>query len=308
MAEPEHRPAGTPFNVLAAERLREVADLLALQDGNPFRIAAYRRAADAVAKQDKDLRSLLAAGGAEALRQIPGVGEHIARGLAELAGAGRWAYLERLRGSTEPQDVFCAIPGVGPALATRLHETLHVDTLEQLEAALHDGSRTAPGVGPRRRAALRAALAQMLARIRPLRSASADEPPVEILLDVDREYRVRAEADDLKKIAPKRFNPDREAWLPILHTERGSWRFTALFSNTARAHELGKLHDWVVIYFHADGGAEAQRTVVTATRGPLAGQRIVRGREEECLSFYERASHPERHDVIPGASTKAPPQ
>lgn len=59
-----------------------------------------------------------------------------------------------------------------------------------------------------------------------------------MLLDVDRAYRAAAGA--LAKIAPKRFNPAGEAWLPILHTERGPWRFTALFSNTARAHSLGR--------------------------------------------------------------------
>ena len=93
----------------------------------------------------------------------------------------------------------------------------------------------------------------------------------------------------MRKIAPKRFNRKAEAWLPILHTTRGKWHFTALFSNTARAHELRKVQDWVVIYFHSDSGGEAQRTIVTETRGPLAGQRVVRGRERECLSAYEIA-------------------
>ena len=51
-----------------------------------------------------------------------------------------------------------------------------------------------------------------------------------------------------------------------MHTSRGKWHFTALFSNTARAHELRKVQDWVVIYFHSDSGGEAQRTIVTETR------------------------------------------
>ena len=89
---------------------------------------------------------------------------------------------------------------------------------------------------------------------------------------------------DLPNIAPRRFNPSGEAVLPILHTERGDWHCTALFSNTARAHELGRTRDWVVIYFHHDSGPEGQRTVVTETRGPHAGHRTVRGREAECLA------------------------
>jgi predicted flap endonuclease-1-like 5' DNA nuclease len=292
--EPAEHAKPLAFNQLAAERLREAATLLAHQDDNPFRVAAYRRAAAAVAALATDLRDLLEEGGIEALQAIPGVGPRIAGGLAELARTGRWTYLERLRGSGEPRDIFCAIPGVGPVLAKRLHETLHVETLEQLEAALHEkDGRSVAGIGPRRLAILRAALSQMLARIRPIRIGPTDEPPVDVLLDVDREYHAKVKANELRKIAPKRFNPRGEAWLPVLHTDRGKWHFTALFSNTARAHELDKVRDWVVLYFHSDSGGEAQRTIVTETRGALAGQRVVRGRERECLSFYERpnASH-----------------
>jgi len=278
------------FNEVATERLREAAILLAHQGDNPYRVAAYRRAADAVAALTADLRELLDAGGIKALEEIPGVGSRIAGGLAELARTGRWTYLERLRGSGEPDDVFCTIAGVGPILAKRLHETLHVDSLEQLEAALHEkDASTVPGIGPRRLAILRATLSQMLARIRPVRTRPYDEPSALTLLDVDREYRTKAAANELRKIAPKRFNPKAEAWLSILHTTRDKWHFTALFSNTARAHELRKVQDWVVIYFHSDSGGEAQRTIVTETRGPLAGQRVVRGRERECLAAYEIA-------------------
>ena len=217
----------------------------------------------------------------------------IAGGLAELARTGRWTYLERLRGFAEPRDIFCAIPGVGPKLARQLHETLRVETLEQLETALHEeGAAAVPGIGPRRLAMIRAALGHMLARIRAVRIGPSKEPAVDILLDVDREYRSKAKAEQLRKIAPKRFNPKGEAWLPILHTRRGKWHFTALFSNTARAHELDKVRDWVVLYFHSDSGGEAQRTVVTETRGPLADYRIVRGRERECSSFYEHTPVP----------------
>ncbi len=76
-----------------------------------FGVAAYRRAADAVAALDTDLRDLLETVGIETLQAIPGVGPRIADGLAELAGTGRWTYLERLRGSGEPLDIFCTSQG-----------------------------------------------------------------------------------------------------------------------------------------------------------------------------------------------------
>jgi hypothetical protein len=105
------------------------------------------------------------------------------------------------------------------------------------------------------------------------------EPSVATLLDVDREYRERR--DRLPRITPRQFNPGGKACLPILHTTRGPWRFTALYSNTALAHRLRRTRDWVVIYFHAGLRPEGRRTVVTETRGPLEGRRVVRGRETE---------------------------
>lgn len=70
--------------------------------------------------------------------------------------------------------------------------------------------------------------------------------------------------------------------MPILHTDLGKWHFTALFSNTARAHELGRIDDWVVVYFYDDDHQEGQNTIVTETKGPMTSERVIRGREAEC--------------------------
>ncbi len=74
------------FNEAAVERLREAATLLSYQDDNAYRVAAYRRAGDAVAAQTADLRALLEGGGIEALEEIPGVGRRIAGGLPNWHG------------------------------------------------------------------------------------------------------------------------------------------------------------------------------------------------------------------------------
>ena len=113
-----------------------------------------------------------------------------------------------------------------------------------------------------------------------------EEPDVAELLAVDQEYRERAEAMNLPTIAPRRFNPAQEPWLPILRTRRDRWRYRALFSNTALAHRLGRTHDWVVMYFD-DGTSSGQRTVVTEARGDLRDRRVVRGREQECRTYYQ---------------------
>jgi putative hydrolase len=98
--------------------------------------------------------------------------------------------------------------------------------------------------------------------------------------------RRKAETGKLPKIAPKRFNPEGEAWLPVLHVTRKGWHFTALYSNTARAHKLDRAKDWVVIFFYDKQHHEGQHTVVSETKGPMLDKRVVRGREEECYGHY----------------------
>ncbi|MGE5820482.1 MAG: DNA-binding protein, partial [Deltaproteobacteria bacterium] len=161
-----------------------------------------------------------------------------------------------------------------------------IDTLEQLEAAAHDGRlNQIEGLGAKKVAGIIDSLASRLGRVRRAPQGQPGEPPLEEILDVDHEYRNKAASGDLPVIAPRRFNPNREAWLPILHTTRGERHYTALFSNTGRAHELGKTKDWVVLYYDGRDG-ERQCTVITSSRGLLAGRRIVRGREDECSRYY----------------------
>lgn len=286
----------TAENGYVEQALREMGVLLEAQGDNPFRVAAYRHAADTVAGLDRPLHDIHRSAGAAGLEALRGVGPRIAAAITELLETGRWQQLERLRGSADPEALFRTVPGVGPGLAHLLHEELGVDTLEALETAAHSGRLEAlPGIGERRAAALRAALTELLDRQRQRPAAAprhvkGPEPPVEMLLDVDREYRAGAEAGKLPKIAPKRFNPDGTAWLPVLHTDRSGWHITALYSNTARAHELDRVNDWVVLYAEDAAHHERQYTVVTAGRGHLAGQRVVRGREAECQHWYARSA------------------
>jgi len=276
-----------------ADAHERVGDLLEAQDPDPFRVRAWRRAASAVRAEPRPVARLLETEGRLGLLALPGVGESLASAIEELLHTGRLGTLDRLEGQISPEDLFTTVPGVGETLARRLHAELGVDTLEELELAAHDGRLEAMrGFGPRRAKLVRETLAAMLARstrrrARRLRAVQTAEttaprrPAVAAILAVDAEYRRRAEAGELRRIAPRRFNPSGEAWLPVLHSERDGWSFTALYSNTARAHELGTTRDWVVIYYERDGD-EDQCTVVTERSGALAGRRVVRGREAEC--------------------------
>lgn len=281
------------FNRGIAARLEEAAALLESRAANPFRVRAYRRAADTIASHPQDIREYVAERGADALEDLPNVGPGIAAVVRELLATGRSTQLERLRTGLDPEALLATVPGVGAGLARQMRAVLHVETLEDLEAAAWDGRLAAlRGIGPRRLDAIRTALAQRLGRLRGAVASddAGHRPSVGQLLEVDAIYRERVAAGALPTIAPRRFNPAHEAWLPILHHTRGTWHYTAMYSNTALAHRLGRTRDWVVIYCYDRGHEERQCTVVTESTGELAGRRVVRGREAECLAHYGHAA------------------
>jgi hypothetical protein len=289
------RLVGAARNRWIAGKLEDFASLLEQQGDGPFRPRAYRKAAATVASLPEPIDTILARQGRDGLISLPTIGAGIAAAIAEMAASGRWQQLDRLRGELTPEALVRTLPGIGPQLARRLCRDGKIETLEDLEAQLHLGSLDVAGLGPRRRAMLAASLAERLGR--PMRAPApqrANMPPISLLLQVDRMYRDRAAKGELKLMAPKRFNPAGEVWLPILHARHDAWHFTALYSNTRLAHELGRTRDWVVIYFHKEMEAEGRCTVVTETQGPRKGQRVVRGREDEVVEQVTPPVQPTR--------------
>jgi ERCC4-type nuclease len=292
-------------NIRIARRLEEVAQLLNEQGANLYRVQAYRRGAETLRRLRQSVDEIFRRGGEEGLLELPGIGRTLARAIKAVLLTGRLPMLERLRGESDAVLLLGSVPGIGKVLATRLHQDLGIDTLEQLEAAAHDGRlKDIEGIGEKRLSGIIDSLATRLARVRATRATlKTTGPSVGELLDVDREYREKAAAGELRTIAPRRFNPEGEAWLPVLHTRRGRRHYVALFSNTARAHQMGRTRDWVVLYYDGADGEE-QCTVITSQRGPLAGKRIVRGREAECLE--QRAGSAAVHaSPVDGGDTAA---
>ncbi|MGB5757695.1 MAG: helix-hairpin-helix domain-containing protein [Acidimicrobiales bacterium] len=278
--QPRESSGGDPVNARVVAQLLEAADLLEEQRADTFRIRAYRRGADAISTLNESVAEVYERGGFDALVALPGIGTALARAIVDVIEIGNWRWLERLRGETDPERAFQTIAGIGPGLAERIHHELHIDTLEDLEAAAYDGRLASlEGFGDKRVRGVRESLESRLRIRRRTRTREpwGALPPVEDLLEIDREYRRLAEQGTLPRIAPRRFNPSSARWLPILHTTRNGSRYTALYSNTARAHQLDRCRDWVVIY--RDEPDDGQWTVVTETSGPQAGQRVVRGRE-----------------------------
>ncbi len=269
------------FNRDMAERFRRAAALLDEQGADPFRVRAYLAAADTLDHLVEPVSAVYRREGLPGLVAIPTIGSVLATAIADVSDTGRWHWLDRLEGTADPEQVFATVAGIGPVLANRIHDELGIESLEELERAASDGRLAGvEGFGPKR---VRAVLETLDARLRyrpgiryPDAHGRRDEPSTREILDIDAEYRLAAAARRLPMIAPRRFNPDGEAWLPILHTSRGPHHYTVLYSNSARAHQLGRTDDWVVIY--AETPDQGTWTVATETRGPDAGRRVVRGR------------------------------
>jgi len=119
-----------------ADKLDQASDILVAQGADPFRITAYRRAAESIRGSETDLGTIAEKGGRKAIEAIPGVGASIGSAIAEMLTSG---FLDHLKGTASPETLFQSVPGIGPGLARRVCETIQVHTLEALEAAAHDG-------------------------------------------------------------------------------------------------------------------------------------------------------------------------
>jgi DNA polymerase (family 10) len=118
-------------NAEIAALFGEIADFLEIKGENPFRVRAYRRAAQTVEGFPEDVASVAGRGG---LLDIPGIGKDLAAKIQEYLDRGAISYLTELRKEIPPGVVeLMGIHGLGPKTAKLLYEQLGVDSVEKLE-------------------------------------------------------------------------------------------------------------------------------------------------------------------------------
>ncbi len=209
-----------PSNETIARMLEQTASLLEIKEESRYRVRAFRQAAQTVGSTDTPVGELAKNDGRR-LRRLPGVGDKIAGAIEEYVDTGRFGLLEHLQSEVAPEQVFEKVPGVGGDLARRIHESLDISSLEELELAAHDGRlEGVAGIGKGRAEGIKQALAGMLSRSAHQRAEQMrhiqeqarrgeapdipEEPDVGLLLDIDKEYRGGAEAGRLPTITPRR--------------------------------------------------------------------------------------------------------
>jgi DNA polymerase (family 10) len=125
----------------------QIADLLEIEGSNPFRVRAYRNAARMIGELPRDIAATLQRG--EELPKLPGIGPDLAGKLKEIATTGGCKVLDQLHRELPPAVAqMLELPGIGPKRVRALHDSLHVDTIEQLKTAARAGRiRDIPGFG-----------------------------------------------------------------------------------------------------------------------------------------------------------------
>src|SRR2546423_12186519 len=137
-------------NAEIARLLGEVADLLEISAGNPFKVRAYRNAARTVADHPDPVAQLIKEEAFD-LTDLPGIGGGIAKEITALLETGALPQRQQLVATIPPGLLdLLRIPGLGPKRVKLFHEELKVNSIADLKAALDQGKiATLPGVGPK---------------------------------------------------------------------------------------------------------------------------------------------------------------
>ncbi|NPB03017.1 MAG: DNA polymerase/3'-5' exonuclease PolX [Thermotogae bacterium] len=142
------------------EILERLADALEFLGETPFKVRAYRRAARVIKGLSEDVVELYRRKGLNGLKDLPGVGERIAKKMAEYIETGRMKKYDEVMAQV-PTDLLelLNVPGIGPRTLRMAYDRLGVRTREDFVRVVEDGSLAKlPGFGPKKVQNIREAL------------------------------------------------------------------------------------------------------------------------------------------------------
>ena len=168
-------------NAEIAAIFNRIADLLEIQNENPFRVRAYRNAARTVQGLSRSLAEMVQGG--EVLEALPTIGKDLAAKIREIVTTGSLRKLKELEGAVSPGLVeLLKVPGLGPKRLRLLHDYLDINSIEELEQAARQGLvRNLPGFGVKTEQNLLRELAELQKRTRRHLWAEVEEVAVQIL-------------------------------------------------------------------------------------------------------------------------------
>ena len=131
-------------NQRIAGLFRSIADLLAAQRANPYRVRAYRRGADSLLALEEDVADIATR---KALEEIDGIGKDLSEKIEEFLKTGTIQTLETLK-TPLPEEVraWVTLPGLSESLVAYLFGRLNITTIDDLEQLVRSHMlRTLPG-------------------------------------------------------------------------------------------------------------------------------------------------------------------
>ncbi len=146
-------------NVALADAFEEIADYLELGGDNPFKIRAYRRAAEAIL----DYPAAIEDASDDELEALDGLGAATVAKTREWGATGQIRLLEHLRRENPPGLLeVLRVPGLGPKKVKLLYKEKEIDSLEKFAVALDNGELVGvSGFGPKTIANLKVSLRRM---------------------------------------------------------------------------------------------------------------------------------------------------
>ncbi len=147
-----------------ADVFRRLADLMELGEDNPFKIRAYRAAADTIEDTTTPLAEMVSAGGVARLRELPGVGEAISRKIVELLETGSFKAYEEIKAKIPETTLdLLKVEGVGLKTLQLLHQRFQITNLDDFAKFVEGGGlASVPHLGEKTQARIRASLRELL--------------------------------------------------------------------------------------------------------------------------------------------------
>ncbi len=146
-----------------ADVFKRLADLMELGEDNPFKIRAYRTAAETIEDTTTPLVEMVAAGGVARLRELPGIGEAISKKIVDLVETGTFKAWEEIKAEI-PETVLdlLEVEGIGLKTLQILYRQFRLTNLADFAKFVEGGGLTSvPRLGDKAQDRIRAALEQL---------------------------------------------------------------------------------------------------------------------------------------------------
>ena len=138
-------------NQKIADVFRRLADLMELREDNPFKIRAYRTAAETIEDTETPLAELVEAGGVSRLRQLPGIGSAISQKIVDLLETGTFKAYDEIKHEI-PETVLdlLSVDGIGIKTLQILYQQFHLTNLDDFAKFVAGGGlMSVPQMGER---------------------------------------------------------------------------------------------------------------------------------------------------------------